>query len=75
VLGIAGLMVCFIGVFAAAGLIAFAQYHLMYQLYELYLERGGTPIPLKSEPAAPQPEDVPTVSAADPEGIKPPDQI
>jgi hypothetical protein len=27
----------------------FAQYHFHYQLYELYLSRGGTPIPLKQE--------------------------
>lgn len=53
-LSLAGMALCCIGVFPAAALIAFAQVHLHYQLYELYLQRGGEEIPLKEEePTAP----------------------
>ena len=48
---LAGLLLFCIGIYAAAVVITFAGYHFQYQLYELYLQRGGTPIPLK-EPAA-----------------------
>jgi hypothetical protein len=75
VLGIAGLLLCFIGVYAAAGLIAFAECHLVYQLYEIYLERGGTPIPLKTEPAAPQGTSSPSASAPDSEGFQSAEEI
>lgn len=49
----AGLMLCCVGILPATALITAAQYHLFYQLYELYLQRGGEPIPLK--PTTPQP--------------------
>jgi hypothetical protein len=68
-----GILACFVGVYVVAGMIAFAQYHLMYQIYELYLERGGTPIPLKAGPAALQPNDIPSASAGEEEGVKPAD--
>jgi hypothetical protein len=42
-----GLAFCCVGVYAVMALPLFARHHLLYQLYELYLERGGTPIPLK----------------------------
>jgi hypothetical protein len=45
---LSGILLCFVGIYAAIVLIVFAQYHLQYQLYELYLQRGGTPIPLKA---------------------------
>jgi hypothetical protein len=41
-----------VGVYPAAALVLFAQFHCNYQLYEMYLERGGIPIPLKTVPAA-----------------------
>jgi len=49
-----GMALCFVGVYPAAVLFMLAQIHLVYQLYELYLARGGTPIPLKEavKPAA-----------------------
>lgn len=55
----AGLLLCFIGVYPAAALVTLAGYHLGHQLYELYLSRGGSPVPLKVEPAwdEPEPED------------------
>lgn len=51
VVGIVGLLLCFIGVYPAATLVMLAQTHLHYQLYQLYLARGGEVIALK-EPAA-----------------------
>jgi hypothetical protein len=44
---VAGILMLFVGLYAAVIVIMFAQMHLQYQLYELYLQRGGTPIPLK----------------------------
>lgn len=44
---LAGVLLLCIGIYAAAVLLTFAQCHIQYQLYELYLQRGGTPIPLK----------------------------
>lgn len=45
-----GFLCCCVGVYAAIGLNLFAHHHLTFQLYELYLQRGGTPIPLKDDP-------------------------
>ncbi|MFN4261527.1 MAG: DUF4013 domain-containing protein [Gemmataceae bacterium] len=45
----AGMLLCCIGIYPAAALIAYASHHLYYQLYELYLERGGTLIPYKED--------------------------
>ena len=39
-----GSALCCIGVYPAAALVHFAQYHLLAQLYGLYLERGGEPL-------------------------------
>jgi len=44
---IAGMLLFCIGYLPAIILIIMAQTHLTWQLYELYLERGGTEIPLK----------------------------
>ena len=41
---------CCVGVYFAAPLVLLAQFHLWHQLYGLYLERGGTPVPLKPDP-------------------------
>jgi hypothetical protein len=41
-LTILGLLACYIGIFPAAALLIFAQHHLDFQLYDLYLKRGGT---------------------------------
>ena len=51
----AGLLVLCVGIYPAAALISLARYHLYYQLYELYLQRGGTPVPLKEELLEAQP--------------------
>ncbi|MBL8794709.1 MAG: hypothetical protein JNM56_12450 [Planctomycetia bacterium] len=48
-----GVMLCGFGAPPGLALMAFAQYHLLGQLYELYLQRGGAAIPLEAaEPAA-----------------------
>ena len=39
-----GILTCFIGMYPAMALVMFAHHHLDLQLYELYLERGGTPV-------------------------------
>jgi hypothetical protein len=52
ILGVIGFLACFIGIYPAVALISFAHAHLLHQLYELYLQRGGSEIPLKAEPVA-----------------------
>jgi len=47
VVSFAGLLLLIVGMYPAMVVISFAQFHFHYQLYELYLQRGGTPIPLK----------------------------
>jgi hypothetical protein len=47
VLSIGGVLMCYIGLFPVWVLTMYAQHHLDYQLYELYLERGGMPVPRK----------------------------
>ena len=41
-----GMLACFIGMYPAITLVQLAHTHLIWQLYELYLDRGGMPIPL-----------------------------
>ena len=53
-----GMAACCIGLYPAIALIMFAQLHIEYQLYQLYLERGGSEIPLKT-PAPPSKYDRP----------------
>ncbi len=45
----AGMLLCFVGVYFTVSILMLAYAHLIdYQLYALYLSRGGEPIPLKS---------------------------
>jgi hypothetical protein len=46
-----GLLLCCIGIYPALALTMFASHHLDYQLYTLYLERGGEPIERKESRA------------------------
>ncbi len=49
-----GALACLIGVFPAVAFVLLVQGHLYMQLYQLYLSRGGQPIPFKDEaPAKP----------------------
>jgi hypothetical protein len=43
-LGVLARLIC---VYFATALMMMAQGHLLWQIYELYLQRGGTPVPLK----------------------------
>jgi hypothetical protein len=47
-----GLMACGVGMLPADALVGFAWTHLLYQLYQRYLQRGGTAIALQVRPAA-----------------------
>jgi hypothetical protein len=49
---IIGSMLFCIPAYAALGLAHFAQYHLLAQLYELYRQRGGAPVPSRSPATA-----------------------
>lgn len=40
------LITCYIGLFPAMVIVSFAWHHLQKQLYQLYVSRGGEPIPL-----------------------------
>lgn len=46
-----GALLFCIGMYAGIAIVMLAQAHIQYQLYSLYLARGGTPIPLKVRPA------------------------
>jgi hypothetical protein len=45
---VAGVLACVVGVFPAIALVMLVQAHVYGQLYALYLERGGRPIPAAS---------------------------
>ena len=40
----AGILACCIGIYFTIAAVVMAQHHLLFQLYMLYLERGGSPI-------------------------------
>jgi hypothetical protein len=48
VMFVAGFLMACVGLYFTMALASLAQAHLMYQLYQLYLSRGGEPIPLKA---------------------------
>jgi hypothetical protein len=48
VMFVAGFLMACVGLYFTMSLASLAQAHLMYQLYQLYLSRGGEPIPLKT---------------------------
>src|SRR5262249_45965754 len=47
---LAGLILCCVGIYPASALTTLAHYHVWFQLYDLFLQRGGEPIPLKVQP-------------------------
>lgn len=49
------LVTCFVAAIVIGPMLPFVSTHLYYQLYSIYLSRGGTPIPLKPRMALPQP--------------------
>ncbi|MGH7170413.1 MAG: DUF4013 domain-containing protein [Gemmataceae bacterium] len=48
-LSIVGLLLCYVGIFPVIALVLYAHHHLEYQLYELYLERGGESVERKDK--------------------------
>lgn len=69
-----GLLALCVGIYPAMALVMMAQAYMLYQLYALYLSRGGTPIPLKPQyPAAP-PGYPPPGYMPPPGGFQPPPQ-
>jgi hypothetical protein len=42
-------VLCILPVFPAVVIVQMAHFHLLYQLYGLYLQRGGMPVPLQLE--------------------------
>lgn len=54
-----GYFMCFVGLFPAITIIQLAFTNLLWQLYNLYLARGGEPIPLK-----PRPNETPPLDSA-----------
>jgi hypothetical protein len=42
-----GLIACCIGILAVGPILQLAHGHLLFQVYSLYLARGGTEIPIK----------------------------
>jgi hypothetical protein len=48
---LAGLLACFVGIYFAQVILVMAKHHFWFQFYDLYLERGGMPIPLQAQPA------------------------
>jgi hypothetical protein len=57
VLGILGLLACYIGLFVVMPIVFLAQAHLLYQIYQIAVTRGTPPVPYKT--GAPQPTTVP----------------
>ena len=46
----AGMLVCFVGIYAVVPMLSLGALHLRFQMYQLYLSRGGSPIPMKVDP-------------------------
>jgi hypothetical protein len=44
-----GMLMCFVGIYPAIGLVSLAMSHLSYQQYAIFLANGGEPIPFKEE--------------------------
>ncbi|HJT78652.1 MAG TPA: DUF4013 domain-containing protein, partial [Gemmataceae bacterium] len=47
VLYFVGILACCVGIIPAIGLITLTSAHLFHQLYQLYLARGGQPVPVR----------------------------
>lgn len=55
---IVGLLLFCVGIYFTMAAVVMAQHHLMFQMYMLYLERGGPPIiPAKPDSEGPEPPD------------------
>jgi hypothetical protein len=56
-----GFLACCIGIFAVGPILQLAHGNLLFQVYSLYLDRGGTPIPIRlsGQPGTPPPSTMP----------------
>src|SRR5262249_48901595 len=55
---IVGLLLFCVGIYFTMAAVVMAQHHLMFQMFMLYLERGGAPIvPAQTDSEAPEPSD------------------
>jgi hypothetical protein len=52
-IAVAGLLACYVGLFFSISIITLMRYHVQVQLYQLYLDRGGTPLPISDDPVSP----------------------
>ena len=50
-----GLLMCFVGIYITMVVLYLVQANFHFQLYELYLARGGEPVPLKQPKPLPLP--------------------
>jgi hypothetical protein len=50
VLTLVGFLACCVGAYAAQMIVLMAYAHLLYQLYVIYITRGGQPVPAKLKP-------------------------
>lgn len=57
-LGLAGFLVFCVGLYLAINVMVFVQWHLDRQIYDLYLTRGGRPVPISPKLAEPLPSAV-----------------
>ena len=62
-----GYVACFVGVFFALPIVYLAQAHFQYEVYLLFLSRGGQAIPIKLSPSPQQ-----AFAAGPPPGYQPP---
>jgi hypothetical protein len=53
ILGPLGFLLFCVGIYFVQAAISMSQHHLQFQLYELYLQRGGSPIPMPGTAKAP----------------------
>ena len=51
ILAVLGIIACYVGLFVVMPLVFLAQAHLLYELYLLFLSRGGEPVAVKLSPA------------------------
>jgi hypothetical protein len=47
---VVGMMLFCIGIYPLMVMVIYANTHFQWQLYEIFLDRGGTPVPMKQKP-------------------------
>lgn len=62
---------CYLGLFPAIPVVSYAWQHLLKQLYQLYLRRGGEPVPVSSKLNDLPPILPPTIASGPPPALPP----